>query len=491
MPSESDLLGHFEALAWRPLQFVALPPAISCDLCAVIPEKIFRLECFHFLCEGCYQSVLQSDRRCPLDKQGFLGTEVQTSLILTTHLQKLEVRCCNFNRGCTFVGSLERMKSHYLNDCGFHSLTCRKCCATVLSKDIISHYMEEECRAQNGPREDVDIDSSVVGIGREINASLSDIADKLRAVEDQLNSHAVGIDTTKECVDNYAQVLRTIQEEHRLSTEGVSNLASTLHTVTEALSSIEEHFSNEVGRGADVQNIVTSNRERLTALIELQKEVAQNVVTFCGGWKQSSEKFEEMSKRMPDHFSSTDNILSTTKDILQTLRDANGYGHNVAFFHVQDVDELKKKANEKGFATSYSDVFALCGFSVKLCVEFRQYDDVMCISAGMCICRGTKSPGCKSSFTCWYTLTLMHPTNDKMNICECANVPNVLERFLERFNRPVQSSDMGVRTSRFCKLEDALNAGFVHKNSITFGLTVTTAVKPRFTNTLRFSENRS
>ncbi|XP_064479938.1 TNF receptor-associated factor 3-like [Ornithodoros turicata] len=472
MSSTSYLLGHFEALNWRPLRFVDLPSTVSCDLCSVIPEKIFRLQCFHSLCEGCYQTVLRSDRRCPRDKQGLDESEVETSIIRTTHLQKLEIHCCNFNHGCTFVGSLEQMKSHYLKDCEFHSLTCRKCCATVFRKDIISHYMEEECGAQNRPREDVDIDSSVVGIGREINASLSDIADKLRAMEDQLNSHAAGIDTTKDCVGNYAQVLRTIQEEHRLSTEGVSNLASRLHTVTEALSSIKDQFSNEVGRGAEVRNIVTSNRDRLTALIELQKEVAQNVVTSGEGQKQCSEKLEGMSKRMQDHSSSTDDKLSSMKDILRTLRVSNGCGGNVGFFHVQDVDELNKKANEKGFAITYSDVFALCGYSVKLGVKFKQCDGIMCIGACLCICRGTNDSLLKWPFSLPYTLTLVHPSDEKKNTRHCVDVPNTFKTFPECFNRPVESVNDGFGFFKLCKLEDAVNAGFVHENSITVGVTL-------------------
>ncbi|XP_064479940.1 TNF receptor-associated factor 5-like [Ornithodoros turicata] len=474
MSSVSYLPGHFEALAWRPLQFVDLPSTISCDLCAVVPQNIVRLECFHSLCEDCYRSILRTTRQCPVDQQGFLESEVQTFPIRMTRLHKLHVRCCNFNHGCNFVGSLERMKSHFLKDCEFHPLTCKKCRATIPLKDIITHYMEEQCGAQNTscPSDDVCIDTSVIGIGRQINSSLSDIADKLRAIEDQLNIHAVGIDSTKECVVNYAQVLRTIQDEHRLSTEGVSNLASTLHTVTEALSSIEDQFSNEVGRDAEVQNIVTSNRERLTALIELQKEVAQNVVRSGEGQKQCSETLEGMSKRMQDHSSSTDDRLSSMKDILRTLRDSNGYGGNVAFFHVQDVDELKKKANDGETADTYSDVFALCGYSVKFSVKFKQYDGIMYIGAFLHICRGTKDSLLKWPFLFPYTLTLVHPSDEKKNIRHCIDVPKAFKNVPRCFNRPVESSNYGFGFPKLCKLEDAVNGGFVHDNSITVCVTV-------------------
>ncbi|XP_064479942.1 TNF receptor-associated factor 6-like [Ornithodoros turicata] len=446
MSSVSYLPGDFEALAWRPVQFVDLASTISCDLCAVVPQNIVRLECFHRLCEDCYRSILRTTRQCPVDQQGFLESEVQAFPIRMTRLHKLHVRCCNFNHGCNFVGSLERMKSHFLKDCEFHPLACKKCCATVPLKDIITHYMEEQCGAQNTPcpSEDVCIDTSVIGIGRQINSSLSDIADKLRAIEDQLNSHAVGIDSTKECVVNYAQVLRTIQEEHRLSTEGVSNLASTLHTVTEALSSIEDQFSNEVGRGAEVQNIVTSNRERLIGLMELQD----------------------------DHSASTEYKLSSMKDILRTLRDSNGYGGNVAFFHVQDVDELQKEAKEKGFAGTYSDVFTLFGYSVKLSVKFKQYDGIMYIGAFLSVCRGTKDSLLKWPFLFPYTLTLMHPSDEKKNIRHCADVPNAFKNFPECFNRPVESANKSYGLFRLCKLEDALIGGFVHENSITVGVTL-------------------
>ncbi|XP_064479833.1 TNF receptor-associated factor 2-like [Ornithodoros turicata] len=472
MCTKSYLLGHFEALDWRPLQFLGLPSTISCDLCSCVPEKIFRLECFHSLCEGCYQSVLRSNPRCPLDRQELHQSEVIILPIKTTSLQKLEVRCCNFKHGCPFVGSLERMKYHFLKDCEFHSLTCKNCSATVLRKDIISHRMEEECGKQYSQRGDVDIDSSVLVIGRGINTSMADISDKLHAIEDHLSSHTVGIDTTKECVVNYAQVLRTIQEELRLSTEGISNLVTSMHTVREALSSIEDQQSKQALSAAEVQNIVTSNRERLTVVVELQNEVAQNVLTSGERWKQCSGKLEAMSKRIRDHSSSAHDRLSTMRDMLQAPQAPIGYGTNVAFFHVTEVDDLQKKAIEEGLAYALSDVFALCGYSVKLSVYLKRYDGIMYIGAYLHIFRGPKDSLLKWPFLFPYKLILVHPTDDKRNTEYTTDVPNVFQETPESFDRPVESSNKGCGTPKLCKLLDAFNRGFVYKNSITVGVTL-------------------
>ncbi|XP_064479276.1 TNF receptor-associated factor 2-like [Ornithodoros turicata] len=472
MSSKSYLLGHFEALDWRPLQFVDLPSTISCDLCAVIPEKIFRLECYHSLCEGCYQSVLRSNRGCPLDKQEFLQSEVIILPIRTTRLQKLEGHCCNFNHGCNFVGSLEQMKSHFLKDCEFHALACKKCCATVLRKDVVNHYMEGQCGEENRPRENVDIDSSVVEIGKEITASLVNLTEKLCAIEHQLNRHTVGIDTTKEFVVNYAQVLRTIQEEHRLSTEGASNLVTILHSVTEALSSVEGQNNNQVVSSAEIRNTVTFNRERLTTLVEMQKEVAQNVVKSIEGWEQCSEKLEAMSKRTQNHSSSSDDEVSSTRNMPRVPQAPIGYGGSVAFFHLQDVDKLEKEAKEVPFVYTCSDVFVLRGYSVKLGVEFKQSDSVIHIGVFLHICRGPKDSLLKWPFFLPYTLILVHPTDQKQNIDKYIDVPKWFQENSECFNRPVASRNRGFGWPQFCKLEDARNGSFVHENAITVAVTL-------------------
>ncbi|XP_064479817.1 TNF receptor-associated factor 2-like [Ornithodoros turicata] len=472
MSSKSYLLGHFEALDWRPLQFVDLPSTISCDLCAVIPEKIFRLECYHSLCEGCYQSVLRSNRGCPLDKRELLQSEVIILPIRTTYLQKLEAHCFNFNHGCSFVGSLERLKSHFLKDCEFHALCCKKCCATVLRKDVVNHYMEGQCGEENRPREDVDIDSSVVEIGKEINASLVNLDEKLCAIEHHLNRHTVEIDTTKEFVVNYAQVLRTIQEEHRLSTKGVSNMASSLHSVTEALSSVEGQNNNQVVSAAEIKNTVTFNLERLTTLVELQKEVAQNVVRSVEGWKQCSEKLEAMSKRTQNHLSSPDDKVSSARNMPRFPQAPIGYGGNVAFFHVQDVDKLEKEAKEVSLVNTSSDVFVLRGYSVTLSVGFKQYDSVIHIGVFLHICRGPKDSLLKWPFFLPYTLILVHPTDQTKNIDKHIDVPKGFQEHPESFNRPVASYNLGYGWPKFCKLEDARNGSFVHENAITVAVTL-------------------
>ncbi|XP_064472938.1 TNF receptor-associated factor 2-like [Ornithodoros turicata] len=471
MSSICYLRGHFEALAWRPLQFVNLPSTISCDLCAVVPQNIFRLECFHSFCEDCYNTILRTHRQCPVDKQGFQESEVHKFPVRTTRLQKLAVHCCNFNHGCNFVGSLERMKSHFLKDCDFHPLACKKCCANVPHKDIITHYMEERCGAENTlcPSEDISIDRSLIGIGRQINASLSDIADKLGATENQVNSHAVGIDATKEYVMNYAEVLGILQEAHSAFPVTMSNV---FRTVTNTLSSIEDHLGNQGASADDLKNRVIATGETLSTLVGLQNDVAQNAVTWNEGWKQCSEKLEAMSKHIQDLSSSTGDKLRCKVDALQAPQASIGYGTNVAFFHMEGVDDLKKTANEKGFARTYSDVFALCGYSMKLQVQFKEHNGIMYIGVFLCICRGPKDSLLKWPFLSPYKLILVHPTDEKKNIEHTADVPGRFHKSPNCFNRPIESSNVGYGWSKLSKFEDPLNDGFVHKNSIIVGVTL-------------------
>ncbi|XP_064479934.1 uncharacterized protein LOC135393424 [Ornithodoros turicata] len=417
-----------------------------------------------------WQQRSRSSQRCPLDKQGFLESEVVISPVRTTPLQKLEVQCCNSNHGCSFVGSLERMKSHFLKDCEFHVLACKKCCATVLRKDIITHYVEEQCGAQNTlcPSEDVCIDRSVVGIGREINASLTDIADKLRAIEDHLNSHTVGIDATKECVINNAGALRTLQEGQSVSSVTMSNVITGMRKVTEALSSIEGQRSN----ADDVKNRVIAFGKMLSTIAGLQKDVAKNVVNSDDRWKQCARTLEAMSKRIQDLSSSTEDQFSCMKEIIRAPRATIGRGTNVAFFHVQDVGEQRNKAIEEGVACTHSDVFVLCGYSVQLVAKFATYDGTVNIGIFLRICRGSKDSLLKWPFLFSYKLILVHPIADKKNIEYIIDVRDRFSKFPQYFNRPAKSSNMDFGQSGLCRFGDALNGGFVHENSITVGVSL-------------------
>lgn len=54
----------------------------------------------------------------------------------------MEACCWNGSQGCTFVGAVGRMLCHYEYECSFDAVTCPRCFARVLSRDVLTHLRE-------------------------------------------------------------------------------------------------------------------------------------------------------------------------------------------------------------------------------------------------------------------------------------------------------------------------------------------------------------
>ncbi|KAH9375754.1 hypothetical protein HPB48_014638 [Haemaphysalis longicornis] len=53
---------------------------------------------------------------------------------------KLEACCWNESQGCTFIGSLQAVLTHYEEHCVFHVVSCPRCNGSVLQQDLPRHY---------------------------------------------------------------------------------------------------------------------------------------------------------------------------------------------------------------------------------------------------------------------------------------------------------------------------------------------------------------
>lgn len=129
---------------WRAAKFVSpVPPQHTCSLCRVISRVTWLLPCFHALCESCLNtSVEEGSSLCPLDDKRFAEGECQRIQLRTHAAENLKACCWNEAQGCTFVGTLQDILTHYEQQCIFHAVSCPRCNERVLQKDLPRHYKE-------------------------------------------------------------------------------------------------------------------------------------------------------------------------------------------------------------------------------------------------------------------------------------------------------------------------------------------------------------
>lgn len=126
---------------WRLTKFVAPVPHLTCGLCKVISCPTFLLPCLHTLCESCViHSVNDGNTLCPFDEEPFTVGDCEKFQCSPGTSDKLKACCWNEAHGCTFVGTLQAVLTHYEQECAFHTVICPRCNGSVLHQDLPGHY---------------------------------------------------------------------------------------------------------------------------------------------------------------------------------------------------------------------------------------------------------------------------------------------------------------------------------------------------------------
>lgn len=119
------VVGFQEGLDWRPLTFEKALPSVSvCGLCGVVPRSTLVLPCWHVLCETCYLGAQDRGRVCPLDGRSYDRDGVGTVTLPTDQVLQLRVAC--WNQGCSYLGPVSSILTHFEKDCTFHTVSCKR-----------------------------------------------------------------------------------------------------------------------------------------------------------------------------------------------------------------------------------------------------------------------------------------------------------------------------------------------------------------------------
>ena len=97
---------------------------LLCPVCKTPFHSPITTPCGHTFCAGCINRALETQPRCPIDRQPINKTcdYIRLPLIIKEQLDRLQVKCPN--RGCDYQCSREHLKGHYERRCEYTQVRC-------------------------------------------------------------------------------------------------------------------------------------------------------------------------------------------------------------------------------------------------------------------------------------------------------------------------------------------------------------------------------
>ncbi|XP_077544761.1 uncharacterized protein LOC144157920 [Haemaphysalis longicornis] len=228
--------GFIQGVNWRVTKFSApVPPHLTCGLCHVIPQTTFLLPCLHTLCDLCVNHSLNDGNIvCPFDEEIFPCGDCQTLHLQGPTADRLKACCWNEAYGCTFVGTLQTVLTHYEQECTFHTVTCPQCNNLVLHQDLPGHY-RAGCRIESmvSAAGDPTLGQSVAVSAGDIKSCIDELKalirdpyqDRLPALQSKVNEV---LEQTRNVSTQIDAISRNSTESEKRITEAIQEGSKTM-----------------------------------------------------------------------------------------------------------------------------------------------------------------------------------------------------------------------------------------------------------------------
>ncbi|XP_064479271.1 TNF receptor-associated factor 5-like [Ornithodoros turicata] len=472
----------------------------QCNLWISIPTG-----CCHSLCELCYQSLLGGGRRCPLDQEELEEEQVARLPFNLKQLERQHVRCPNSKYGCVVIGTVREVQSHFLQECIHYAATCDTCKANVLRRDIASHYATE-CQRDSPfvslPK--LPFRGNLFDVAKKTFDLVESIQEKLSNFESQLNSCTGEIqESVQEMTVSNEQLLNRVLEDVGRVAAGIGNTESkvtqqaqdqnqiqgSLRRVIELLSTFELQISSINGDDVTtsvktVNENVEQVNERVGNLTDMLQQISatlNDVEGIKGELNPLLQCSEELTKFMNADDEAREKsplvkaILGTSEQIgsvaerVYTLYSCMVAHNTEAFFHIVDFAKALEKDVKRFSVERKSDVFVLCGYSVRLHVD---YSLSRFISVGFALCKSPSDSLVKWPFRIPFTCRFVHPS-ERDFVCPTLH-PNKHDskggRYEGAFGRPTNVENQVVYIEGYTPVPTLKDRGFIHTDSLCIGI---------------------
>ena len=135
-----------------------------CPLCKGLFLNPIIDHCRHSFCKDCFQKYYSSKHQCPITKQNLNSGDYISIDVLSKSIEKKEMKCKNYFKGCNWIGKISELNNHILNDCKKTYIKCnfKGCNKEIMREELESHklkceFREEKCHECNNlfPHKDI------------------------------------------------------------------------------------------------------------------------------------------------------------------------------------------------------------------------------------------------------------------------------------------------------------------------------------------------
>ncbi|XP_077494759.1 uncharacterized protein LOC144105512 [Amblyomma americanum] len=365
MPSEFTqyvLVGFCVELDWRPLTFrKPIPEFRVCGACGIVRKKTAILSCMHVLCEKCYdQSARDEARVCPIDGHRSEARELVLMEVDSAELLDREVKCWNEERGCGAVLPASKIAQHFQTECGHHTVSCRKCSATVLCSEVYAHLRSEYCpsvapaSAEQGCDSTRKVQMALLTSARETSERCTD---ETKAVPDMQFAHSSAhvhpVSELSKWVEKCNETLRqeleqgidivkkTIIKEVNEVTREQRDQRACLNAITAFSKDRRDGMISSIDRMMRLEIILgTDLAKEAKGQCEMISHVSEGVEEAKGEVKESKEKIDRAAKMLRNS-----NMLESS-----------------CKFTIRGVKFLLERARRNGLAIYEADSVYLLGY---------------------------------------------------------------------------------------------------------------------------------
>ncbi|XP_077492866.1 uncharacterized protein LOC144103987 [Amblyomma americanum] len=463
MPSEFTqyvLVGFCVELDWRPLTFrKPIPEFRVCGACGLVRKKTAILSCMHVLCENCYdQSARDEARVCPIDGNRSEERDVELREVDSAELLDREVKCWNEESGCGAVLPACKIAQHFQTECRHHTLSCRKCSATLLCSDVYAHLRSECCTSATPVSSEHEWDSTrneQAALPTSATETSERCTDETKAVPDVMFAHSsVQVHTVSDLSKTVEKCNETLRQELQ---RGINSVKETMRRavdhVTREQRAQRARLDAITAFSEETRDGMISSNDRMMRLEIIGNDLVKEAKGQSEVINHISEGVEEVKGEVKESKEKIDRVG-------KMLRSSNVHESSCEF-SIKGVGSLREKAQRDGFAVYRADCVYLLGYCTLPGVYLQNKSGTITLHPRIQLRMGDMDDAVQWPFTKTVKLRVMHPVRREDREIRETISPNV-----SGSERPHENSTAAVYTDSYFKLDELISEGFAEGDEL-------------------------